>query len=55
MNSGLPLRSFPFDGEGVTAVVTTRRGGVSAGPYDSLNLGDQVGDDLTRFCRTGVG
>ena len=45
MNSGLPLRSFPFDGEGVTAVVTTRHGGVSVGPYASLNLGAQVGDD----------
>ncbi len=45
MNSELPLRSFPFDGDGVTAIVTTRRGGVSVGPYDSLNLGAQVGDD----------
>lgn len=32
-------------GAGVDAVVTTRRGGVSAGPYRSLNLGDHVGDD----------
>ena len=47
MNPGLELRSFPFpsQGDGVTAVVTTRRGGVSAGAYDSLNLGDHVGDD----------
>jgi YfiH family protein len=45
VKSGLPLRSFPFDGEGVTAVVTTRYGGVSVGPYASLNLGAQVGDD----------
>ena len=45
MNDELPLRSFPFDGDGVTAVVTTRRGGVSVGPYGSLNLGAQVGDD----------
>ena len=29
----------------VTACVTTRRGGYSATPYDSLNLGDHVGDD----------
>jgi YfiH family protein len=43
--SGLPLRPFPFHGDGVTAVVTTRHGGVSAGAYDSLNLGDHVGDD----------
>jgi copper oxidase (laccase) domain-containing protein len=45
VNPGLPLRSFPFDGEGVTAVVTTRHGGVSVGPYASLNLGAQVGDE----------
>jgi polyphenol oxidase len=41
----LPLRPFPFDGDGVTAVVSTRHGGVSTGPYDSLNLGGHVGDD----------
>lgn len=29
----------------VRAVSTTRKGGVSAGPYASLNLGDHVGDD----------
>ena len=29
---------------GVQAVCTTRAGGVSAAPYDSLNLGDHVGD-----------
>lgn len=46
MNSELPLRSFPFSGDGVTAVVTTRHGGVSTGPYASLNLGAQVGDDF---------
>ena len=45
MNSELPLHRFPFSGEGVTAVVTTRHGGVSVGPYASLNLGAQVGDD----------
>ncbi len=39
------LRPFPFDGHGVTAVVTTRHGGVSTGAYASLNLGDHVGDD----------
>jgi len=41
----LATRSFPFDGDGVTAVVTTRHGGVSTGSYSSLNLGDHVGDD----------
>lgn len=30
---------------GVHAVCTTRRGGVSQLPYDTLNLGDHVGDD----------
>lgn len=32
----------------VRAVCTTRAGGVSAAPYDSLNLGDHVGDDADR-------
>lgn len=31
----------------VRAVCTTRYGGVSAPPYDSLNLGSHVGDDAT--------
>ncbi|MBP7081034.1 MAG: peptidoglycan editing factor PgeF [Rhodocyclaceae bacterium] len=30
---------------GVRALVTTRAGGVSAGPWSSFNLGDHVGDD----------
>ena len=30
---------------GVRALCSTREGGVSAGPYLSLNLGDHVGDD----------
>jgi polyphenol oxidase len=45
VNSGFPLRPFAFHGDAVTAVVTTRHGGVSTGDYDSLNLGDHVGDD----------
>jgi YfiH family protein len=32
-------------GPGVRAVVTDRHGGVSTGPYATLNLGDHVGDD----------
>jgi polyphenol oxidase len=36
-----------FDRLGVDAVVTTRAGGVSSGPYESLNLGLHVGDDPT--------
>ncbi len=31
--------------EGVRALTTTRQGGVSQAPYDTLNLGDHVGDD----------
>ena len=45
MSSAIRLRPFPFHGEAVTAVVSTRHGGVSAGAYDSLNLGGHVGDD----------
>jgi purine-nucleoside/S-methyl-5'-thioadenosine phosphorylase / adenosine deaminase len=45
VRSDLPLAPFPFDGAGLTAVVSTRHGGASAGPYDSLNLGAHVGDD----------
>ena len=43
--STVTLWVFPFHGDGVTAVVSTRHGGVSAGAYASLNLGDHVGDD----------
>jgi polyphenol oxidase len=43
--STIPLRPFAFHGNAVTALVTTRHGGVSTGPYASLNLGDHVGDD----------
>lgn len=45
MSLGLALRPFPFHSDQVTAVVTTRHGGVSTGAYASLNLGDHVGDD----------
>lgn len=31
---------------GVRALITTRAGGVSGGPYAALNLGDHVGDDF---------
>ena len=31
----------------VRAISTTRRGGISLGPYAGLNLGDHVGDDAT--------
>jgi polyphenol oxidase len=43
---GLTVLHWPvLDALGVDAVVTTRHGGVSTGPYDSLNLGLHVGDD----------
>lgn len=43
----VPVLRWPeIDALGVAdAVVTTRHGGVSVGPYDSLNLGLHVGDD----------
>jgi YfiH family protein len=45
VSTTFPLRAFPFNSEQVTAVVTTRHGGVSQGVYGSLNLGGHVGDD----------
>ena len=43
---GLEMLSWPvFGGQAVDALVTTTRGGVSAGPYASLNLGLHVGDE----------
>lgn len=42
----MPVLEFPiFDGHPVDVVVTTRAGGVSAGAYESLDLGLHVGDD----------
>lgn len=44
--AGLTVLTFPLlDGRGVDAVVTTTGGGVSTGPYASLDLGLHVGDD----------
>ncbi len=43
------LRYYTFDGLGAAGVnhaVFTRQGGVSSGPYESLNVGSTVGDDL---------
>jgi len=40
----LPLFSGP-PWQGIRYFCTTRHGGISAAPYDSLNLGDHVGDD----------
>ena len=39
------LRWPALDAAGVDAVVTTRHGGVSTGPYATLNLSFSVGDD----------
>jgi len=42
-----PLRVYPIESArelGVDAFVTSRAGGVSEAPYDSLNLGNHVGD-----------
>jgi YfiH family protein len=44
-----PLRQWPdAAGLGAAVAVTTRHGGVSTGPYASLNLGLHVGDDPDR-------
>ena len=41
----LPLHAFPsFDDARIAHGVSTRAGGVSEGPYSSLNLGSSVGD-----------
>lgn len=43
---GLEVLTWPaFDASGADVLVTTRHGGVSAGPYASLNLSFNVGDD----------
>lgn len=42
---GLVVYRFESLPEGVEALVSTRRGGVSSPPYESLNLGLRVGDD----------
>jgi YfiH family protein len=48
-HDGVPYLWWPTLADaGVDAVVTTREGGVSSGPYTSLNLGLHVGDDPAR-------
>jgi YfiH family protein len=43
---GLDVLAWPaFDGLAVDTLITTRHGGVSRGPYQSLNLALHVGDD----------
>jgi polyphenol oxidase len=52
-HTGLPLLQFSHfkNITGLVHGVTTRKGGVSEGPFFSLNLGIQTGDDASRvFC-----
>jgi YfiH family protein len=42
------LRYFQFDALNVRHAVFTRHGGVSPGPWDSLNVGGTVGDEIER-------
>lgn len=44
LNNGLIYPGWPAPAQ-VKAVMTTREGGVSAAPFDSLNVGDHVDDD----------
>jgi len=49
IKNGTTVLSWPvFDHLGIDVAVTTRHGGCSTGPYESLNLGLHVGDDVTR-------
>lgn len=41
----VPIRRFSTAPSGLDVAVTTRHGGVSEGPYATLNLGDHVGDE----------
>lgn len=45
------LRFYQFDSLAVRHAVFTRRGGVSPSPWDSLNVGGTVGDDIERVRR----
>ncbi len=47
--AGVPVMTWPvFESLPVRALVSTRDGGVSGGPYSSLNLGLHVGDEPAR-------
>jgi hypothetical protein len=50
MPNGWLIPSWPTPAN-VRAVCTLRQGGVSGGPYASLNLGDHVGDDAGHVAR----
>ena len=48
-DGGVSLLSWPaLDASGASAAVTARSGGVSCGPYATLNLSLGVGDDPAR-------
>lgn len=47
-NNGLRYYTFDIFPRSVLHGVLTRRGGVSPAPWDSLNVGGTVGDDVTR-------
>ena len=45
-NNGIRYYSFEIFSESVTQAVFTRQGGVSPQPWDSLNVGGSIGDDI---------
>ncbi len=47
-NNGIRYYSFDIFPRTVTQAVFTRQGGVSPAPWDSLNVGGTVGDDVER-------
>lgn len=47
-SDAVPTLRWVRAGAGILAAVSTRRGGVSPAPWDSLNLGRSVGDDEAR-------
>ena len=44
----MSLPVYRWSAPGCEVVFSTRQGGVSAGPFESLNLGRRTGDDVTR-------
>ena len=45
-NNGLRYYTFEIFPENITQAVFTRQGGVSPRPWDSLNVGGSIGDDI---------
>ena len=43
----MTVPTFRWDAPGCEVVFSTRRGGVSEGPFESLNLGRKTGDDVS--------